>query len=642
MIKRAFGIVLIGLIVAGFIIYPVVLMIGEQPEARQSPYSDNYNDLSRLHKDIGKYSSGNNTKWDMTTRCIVSSPTILGNSPSIDHKNTLYLGIGIEREYTQAEIQAIQDFVAQGGHAIIADDHGYANSLASEFNVLYYKGKLMDEDYDKNANFTRVTAHLGVDEYDRDGRLRPDGIWDNDRDGDGKVDEDPVDNLDNDEDNGRFESDFKDNDNDGVMDQPKEGFDEDMRDDDGDGRVDEEVLDGMDNDGDGVVDEDIMKYHLIYNDGTGLESNGGRVIAYASDKSFVDMNNDGTISIPDDESLKSGELADVISSPGHEVQLIVEIVVSPSGNKIDLTQCVPGFENEGQVVKVKDSGGNTYSADKIHNFGSIVFCSDPSMFTNDLYQLDHIQYDVFYPLKPFGNGWDDDNDGMIDEDREVAFGHDKDSQDNIIKPDNNLLDLTGDGSAEEVYRSNISYLRSKNLDHLKDYAHYDYHNAIFIKSLIYYLIGDDGLIIFDESRHYQDQEFFVPVYRGLSFLTTITSDYWYAFTLTFSTLVILLLAVISVKEKESWIHKFNLSILHGRDTVPTSGSLQTIRLRRAILERVRIMKGLSPEEFNQVSVNAIVSSVRDPQLKDLIQNEGKTLTPDEVKSVAEKIRKYGK
>jgi predicted component of type VI protein secretion system len=54
------------------------------------------------------------------------------------------------------------------------------------------------------------------------------------------------------------------------------------------------------------------------------------------------------------------------------------------------------------------------------------------------------------------------------------------------------------------------------------------------------------------------------------------------------------------------------------------------------------MKGLSPEEFNQVSLNAIQSSVRDPALKDLIQNEGKTLTPDEVKSISEKIRAYGK
>ena len=46
-----------------------------------------------------------------------------------DHRNTLYYLIGIERELTVDEIQAIRDFVAAGGKVVVADDGTMANDL---------------------------------------------------------------------------------------------------------------------------------------------------------------------------------------------------------------------------------------------------------------------------------------------------------------------------------------------------------------------------------------------------------------------------------------------------------------------------------------------------------------------------------
>jgi hypothetical protein len=48
-----------------------------------------------------------------------------------DHKNTLYYLIGIEREITVEEIQAIRDFVMAGGKVVVADDGTMANDLGN-------------------------------------------------------------------------------------------------------------------------------------------------------------------------------------------------------------------------------------------------------------------------------------------------------------------------------------------------------------------------------------------------------------------------------------------------------------------------------------------------------------------------------
>jgi hypothetical protein len=119
--------VLMGLI---FIIYPLGSLVLTatgviEAEPKFSAFEDGYSDISEFVKDVERfnrhvrgsifYTGGgeNDGVYDYKVRSIVSTPTILLGD-LIDPKDTIYLAIGIEREYTQEEIRALNSFL-QGG-----------------------------------------------------------------------------------------------------------------------------------------------------------------------------------------------------------------------------------------------------------------------------------------------------------------------------------------------------------------------------------------------------------------------------------------------------------------------------------------------------------------------------------------------
>jgi hypothetical protein len=87
------------------------------------------------------------------------------------------------------------------------------------------------------------------------------------------------------------------------------------------------------------------------------------------------------------------------------------------------------------------------------------------------------------------------------------------------------------------------------------------------------------------------------------------------------------------------MHVFDISVLAPRRVIPKDPKLQTTKLKLAIKEKVRLIKGLSPEEFATLNEVTIMSSIRDPDLIELIQSEERVYTQQEIARMIEKIRK---
>ena len=680
-IKRLIALGVLGIVVFQFIIFPFFLFVADtQGEPHLSPYFKGHQNVNQFYKDVGKYSFPGEDFEGINTRCIVSSTTIL-NSPLVNPDDSVYICIGVERRFDPSEVEAIMEFCSAGGKAIIADDHGFINDISHQVGVLSLEGQFLDENFDKNQNFTIVKAILGVDKMgnglveDFNNRVdtKPDGLWDDDNDADGKIDEDPINNMDDDEDNGRYETSLEDEDFDGMTDEAKEGVDEDPIDDDGDGEdndrnpktparpdgrdnngdgvvdegFNEEFLDGRDNDVDGVIDEDLFEYTLILNDGTGFISEGTRVICYGSERSFVDMDGDGKISIPDENLLKKGRLADEISSPGHEIQLIVEVPIGPDGTQVDVRKT-------GGVFEYVYPDGKREKAPKdfdINEAGSIVFIADPGLFIDDEYTLDHMTFDVRKPFKPIGNYNDDDLDGLFDEDRELAgetgiADNQAEMDDKNLVKDNTggdyiiLGNMTDMDLAKQYYPASMLD-RDKNSGNIIIKA-YDYDNAMFLEHLVYYLLPKGGTLIFDESRHEQSSALLVPIYKSLSRMTWLTSSTWLSVSITASAAIILAFAVMIIKEKENWVHRFNITQLASREKLPVNNQMQTIAIRKSMFEKIRLTRGLSVEEFAELERTKIIASVKDPELRELISNDQAIYDSKRISSMSEKIRRFGK
>lgn len=670
--------VLMGLI---FIIYPLGSLFFTatgviEAEPKFSAFQEGYSDISEFVDDVERFnrhvrgsffyggSGENDGVYDYKVRSIVSTPTILLGD-LIDPKDTLYIAIGVEREYTQEELRALNSFLARGGHAIIADDFGNANQIAKEYGVTYFGGQFYDETFDRNANYTIVNAHMGSDIYDKDGVKEwslsnpvGDGVWDDDQDADGKIDEDDntgsSKNYDDDRDNSRLDGDLRDNDNDEIVDEENEGIDEDPVDDDlvfrprgdadilwkGHRNVDIEWLDGIDNDGDEIIDEDLQSYDLITYKPTGLSSSVRPwVWAAGSSKSFIDMDDNGILSIPSGDL--GGENADEVSSVGNEIQFCIEIPVADDGTgAVDVVsgesaETIKDAEGEPKTYKVREL--NPESDKTLTELGSIVFVSDPSIFMNDLYMLNHIRYDVNLPFDPEGNGEDDDNDGLIDEDREILRETGDITQEDQ-DDDNNLADNSPDYWSEREVDI-FDWLS----DDMVGEPKLDYDNKNFLLDLVQHLspadAGETNLILIDESRHSVDKHMLKPVYRTMQVTGFLTSSPYYAYPIVISIGFLLIFAALLIKDKESWVHQFDISMLVPRKTVPTESKLQTTKLRLALREKVRLIRGLSPEEFASLNERTIMSSVKDPDLIELLQNQERIYSSQEISRLMEKIKK---
>jgi hypothetical protein len=659
MLKKALAVLVLGFIVIMYLVIPFFVPITK--EQQFSAWGEDFDDTSEVRKQaddmdkmIRQIQIGNqlietpsyylnkdeDEKYEI--RSIVTSPTILALD-SIDAENTLYIATGLERGYSQEGIDGLLEFIKRGGHVIIADNGDHVRNLAAEFGITYYPGKFFDESYDRNSSYTQIYARLGVDnvspkyltddiEQNKIINLEddpwPDGVWDDDTDADGKIDEDPYEAqfapvVDDDKDMGKVVNDGRDNDNDWVVDDGgleedgrkidkvgyEEGVNEDPLDDDGDGVEDEELLNGFDDDDDGIIDEDLSGYRLILSDPSGMSSIGSRIIAHGSINSYVDMNGDGKITTPKPGDPKD-ELIDAISSPGSEIQLAVELVISPeNGQPLDLTgyeEVINGDLKTRKVTTLDLSGiGDidvaTHDMKDINEFGSIIFIADSSIFINDLVTLDHITY-----ADP-NDGIDNDNDGLVDEPYEVKadeydFEHDG----------NFLLDNTPDGDP-------------------------DYDNSRFFQELVYYFLPKGGVVIFDESRHAQNDPFLVPIYASINTVVFLTNDPIYATSLVLITIFILILAVIITRDKENWVHKFDTSKFKGRPYMPESRRDKANILRKAVLEKARLGRSLSPDEFDQLSAKVVDSLIRDNQLIELVRNETREYSDAELNALSQKI-----
>jgi len=682
MFKKLLALIVLIIIVVMFLGYPL-LISGQERVPRLSAYSNQFDDISIFKDSIDEIPSENGYE----VRSLVATPTVL-NGPLVEPDETLYIAVGLDHKYEKTEIDSIVNFVQEGGTAIIADDFGYANDLAGLFDVTYYGGQFLEQvNYDWNYNYTVVNAWLGRDvysNYDPGRELFPggDGIWDDDNDFDGKVDEDPINEEDDDLDNAILINDFFDNDRDGIFNESKEGIDEDWLDDDGDGELNEyglAVPDGIDNDNDnmtdegfneewfgdgnldgapgirgvdddgdmgidendqqvieamkndpdykpefdddedGLMDEDLKPYRIVLNKATAIKvGRNYRVLSHGSNNSFVDVNGNGVIDVPEEISDKS---VDDLSTPGNELKLIIEVpVCKKCGGAVSLLPDRDPHRPDGKIVyECLETNGKcdkSYSREEINDLGRIIFMSDSSLFMNDLLGLDHMTMD--------------ENTGRIRKETEILPSEeakiltDTEELENLrerwaIEEDddpNNLLDKTPDGEA-------------------------DYDNRLFLQHLIQYLLPDGGKILIDESLHDVESEFQVPVYQSLNIVAHLTSDPWFTGGFSAVSSVILFIGIFMVRDKETWIHKFNISHFSGRTTMPTTRILQSTRVRKALIEKTRMSRGLSPEEFQQIPQEKVNAMVRDPQLLELLTNQNRTFTEEELRKLMEKIKRIG-
>ncbi len=166
-------------------------------------------------------------------------------------------------------------------------------------------------------------------------------------------------------------------------------------------------------------------------------------------------------------------------------------------------------------------------------------------------------------------------------------------------------------------------------------------NKIFMTQLVNRVMDKkDGLILFDESRHEHvpSQEI---VYKNVETVAIMTSWFWPTVMTIASMMVIFGVVVYSSRDKESWIHRFDVSAFSRRHNPPERLNVQTERARTALMLKVRMMYSYSAEEMAALQPDQIRAMIKDKDLTELALNPSQSWTQQELRVVIQRIKEWG-
>ena len=153
-------------------------------------------------------------------------------------------------------------------------------------------------------------------------------------------------------------------------------------------------------------------------------------------------------------------------------------------------------------------------------------------------------------------------------------------------------------------------------------------------------ISSNALVIFDESRH-QQQNIFGDTYNLIYYLLIYFTNDWMAMLILFLLLFISLEAIIIRKEDpEDWRHIFRIIYYGFGDATRYEYYQKSDKIRQVLLTRVRNINTLSREEFDALPAAELQNMVKDPVLIRFIF-EDRRYRPDELVGIVKRIKEWG-
>lgn len=147
-------------------------------------------------------------------------------------------------------------------------------------------------------------------------------------------------------------------------------------------------------------------------------------------------------------------------------------------------------------------------------------------------------------------------------------------------------------------------------------------------------------IVFDESRHVTGA-LSNPFIETMSTIVLLTSDDFLKWLIVLNLLLLLLVSIMVVPEKENWRHVFDLTRFRERPNKIDPESYQQ-RMREALMTKVRLFYDLTRDEMALKTPAETQSMIGDPRLVELAYSQQRSYSPEEKRQLLQTIRRWGK
>jgi hypothetical protein len=179
-------------------------------------------------------------------------------------------------------------------------------------------------------------------------------------------------------------------------------------------------------------------------------------------------------------------------------------------------------------------------------------------------------------------------------------------------------------------------------------------NEVYFAALIYDMMEFDNdmlpfsiklkpsefRIVFDESRHVTSA-LSNPFTETMSTIVLLTSDDFLKWLIVLNLMLLLLVAIMVVPEKENWRHVFDLTRFRERPNKIDPASYKQ-RMREALMTKIRIFYDLTRDEMAIKTPAEVQSMIGDPRLVELAYSQNVSYSPEKQRELLQTIRRWGK
>jgi len=104
--------------------------------------------------------------------------------------------------------------------------------------------------------------------------------------------------------------------------------------------------------------------------------------------------------------------------------------------------------------------------------------------------------------------------------------------------------------------------------------------------------------------------------------------------------MILIMVVFRAKDKEDWLHKYDISSIKRRVDLPDSRREIRDRMKSVVMRKLRMIHSLTNEELQAMTQTQLASMVKDHDINELLLNDQREFSNEELQAMNDKLRKW--